>query len=367
MYLESAPEKRHPRAAYVDRLLDPSIGRRSEHVGDGGDGSLADTPRRPSDGTLLLSTLDPWAFRDVPTGKADRIICAPRLNNVKHLNRYLAGIQASLVAGGVFRGNVETSEQRKHRILNKYPRWFAWPYYTLDFVLKRAFPKLAATRWIYNWLTKGRNRVISKSEMLGRLVYCGFDIVDFSERKNLLHFTTRKRDERPKSDELPRGIIVKLERIGQDGQPIIVYKLRTMHPYARYLQAFIYEQNDLDDNGKFHDDFRITTWGAWLRKLWIDELPMIINWAKRELKLVGVRPLSPHYLGLYPPHILALRFQAKPGLIPPYYADMPADFDEIIASEARYLKAYNEKPLTTDVVYLARVLLNILLRGARSQ
>jgi lipopolysaccharide/colanic/teichoic acid biosynthesis glycosyltransferase len=129
----------------------------------------------------------------------------------------------------------------------------------------------------------------------------------------------------------------------------------------------VYERNKLDANGKFHGDFRIAKWGKWLRRLWIDELPMLVNWAKRELKLVGVRPLSPHYLGLYPPHILALRLQAKPGLIPPYYADMPADFDEIIASEARYLKAYNEKPLTTDIVYLARVLLNILLRGARSQ
>ena len=72
-----------------------------------------------------------------------------------------------------------------------------------------------------------------------------------------------------------------------------------MHPYSEYLQEFVYTKNRLTQGGKFKDDFRISSWGRLLRKLWIDELPMILNLLKGEIKLVGVRPVSAHYLSLY--------------------------------------------------------------------
>jgi lipopolysaccharide/colanic/teichoic acid biosynthesis glycosyltransferase len=61
------------------------------------------------------------------------------------------------------------------------------------------------------------------------------------------------------------------------------------------------------EGGKFKDDFRITTWGRVLRKLWIDELPQFINFFKGELSLVGVRALSDHYFQLYPKDVQELR------------------------------------------------------------
>ena len=36
------------------------------------------------------------------------------------------------------------------------------------------------------------------------------------------------------------GPFVKLKRVGREGQLIKVYKLRTMHPYAEYLQEYVY-------------------------------------------------------------------------------------------------------------------------------
>ena len=75
-----------------------------------------------------------------------------------------------------------------------------------------------------------------------------------------------------------------------------------MHPYAEYLQKFVYEKFSLQEGGKFNNDFRVASWGKVFRKLWIDELPMIINFFKGDLKLVGVRPLSNHYLNLYSPN-----------------------------------------------------------------
>src|SRR5690625_5422146 len=80
-----------------------------------------------------------------------------------------------------------------------------------------------------------------------------------------------------------------------------------------------------------------------MRKYWVDELPMFINYFRRDLKLVGVRPLSTHYFELYPRELQDLRIQVKPGLVPPYYADLPSGLEEIQESEKRYLEAYLER------------------------
>ena len=82
-----------------------------------------------------------------------------------------------------------------------------------------------------------------------------------------------------------------MNRIGKNGKSIQVFKFRTMHPYAEYIQDYIYKIHDLQKGGKFKNDFRVTTWGRIMRKLWIDELPMLINLVRGQLKFVGVRPL----------------------------------------------------------------------------
>jgi lipopolysaccharide/colanic/teichoic acid biosynthesis glycosyltransferase len=84
------------------------------------------------------------------------------------------------------------------------------------------------------------------------------------------------------------------------------------------------------------------------------------------MKLVGVRPLSEHYFSLYTKELQTLRTKHKPGLIPPFYVDMPVTLEEIMASEMRYLKAYEKRPLYTDFYYLYKSINNILLKGKRS-
>jgi lipopolysaccharide/colanic/teichoic acid biosynthesis glycosyltransferase len=79
---------------------------------------------------------------------------------------------------------------------------------------------------------------------------------------------------------------------------IYVKKFRTMHPYSEYLQEYVYHTNDLQEGGKFKDDFRVTSWGKVMRAMWIDELPQFSNFFKGELALVGVRALSEHYYSL---------------------------------------------------------------------
>ena len=71
---------------------------------------------------------------------------------------------------------------------------------------------------------------------------------------------------------------------------------------------------------------------------------MIYNFIKGDLKLVGVRPLSKDYFKRYPKDLQKLRVKTKPGLIPPYYVDLPVTFDEICDSERRYLDLYLKNP-----------------------
>jgi hypothetical protein len=58
--------------------------------------------------------------------------------------------------------------------------------------------------------------------------------------------------------------------------------------------------------------------------------------------------------------------RTKPGLVPPFYADMPRTFEEIEESERRYLESYQRCRLGTDLRYFFKALYNIVFRHARS-
>lgn len=110
----------------------------------------------------------------------------------------------------------------------------------------------------------------------------------------------------------------------------------------------------------------MTAWGHILRKIWLDELPMLYNWLRGDLGLIGVRPLSRHFQSLYPLHLQKLRQESKPGLLPPFYADMPETFEEICMSEERYLREYRRAPMRTQGKYFVLTVFNILIKGKRS-
>ncbi len=296
----------------------------------------------------------------------DKVICDSKINNTRYLNKHFEAINRALLPGGTYAGCVESYEQFCTRLVRQYPAVLRYPYHLLHFILKRLFPKLNVTKRLYFYLTKGKNRVLPLPEVLGRLVSCGFEPVEYHQNDGLTWFTARKvRD--PHYDMDPTyGPIVRLNRIGQHGKRLTIYKLRTMHPYAEYLQDYIYRRNNLQAGGKFDDDIRVTRWGRMMRRLWLDEQPMWWNYLRRDIKLVGVRPLSPQYFHLYPAQMQEYRSRFKPGLIPPFYSDMPVTFEEIVESERRYLQAYERNPWRTDARYLVRALYNIVIRRARS-
>ena len=61
------------------------------------------------------------------------------------------------------------------------------------------------------------------------------------------------------------------------------------------------------------------------------------------------------------------RVKFKPGLLPPFYADMPQTLEEIQKSEMNYLEACETKGVfKTDFKYFIMILKNILVKNARS-
>ncbi len=316
--------------------------------------------------TQILKTTEVFNLSQHVNGTLDNVVNLHRVNDIRGINNFFRVANQKLKYGGTFVGCVETLEQRKSRLFSKYPFLINHLYYALDFMFKRVFPKFKITRKFYFFLTNGRNQAMSKSEVLGRLVYCGFEIRDIEESNNKLYFKVEKAKKPFGEPEPSTGLILRINRIGRNGKPITVYKFRTMHPYAQYIQSYVFEQNNLQEGGKFRDDFRITKWGRWMRRFWIDEIPMIYNILRGDLKLIGVRPLSEHYLSLYTPEHKLMRVNGKPGLIPPFYADMPRNLEEIMESESRYIMAYKNDPYTTDWNYCMKAFANIFLHNARS-
>lgn len=326
-----------------------------------------------TDETVLLDTGSAVNFAHIKSNsnilgpEVGAIVNIKRVNDAKYINKLFEATNLKLNYGGIYIGCAETTVTRQQRILAKYFFPLNYLYFSLDFLFKRVFPKLPVLKKLYFFITNGRNRVLSEMEIYGRLYSCGFTIVATKKVKNLLYFTVEKVKEPCYNYDASYGPLIKLKRVGKNGELITVYKLRTMFAYSEYLQEMIYNLNNLEEGGKFKNDPRISALGAFIRRFWLDELPMIYNMVKGDLKIVGVRPLSNHYFNLYPKSLQELRVLTKPGLIPPFYADMPKTLEEIVVSEEKYIKEYLERPFRTDLKYFYKAMRNILIKGVRSK
>ena len=320
-----------------------------------------------SGNTLVFISNDPESLQMHPHYLYSTIIQLERLNDMRAVNRKFQIINEKLPDNGYFICCFESKSTRKNNILRRYFKGLNYLIYSIDYLYKRVMPKIFFTRSFYYFISRGKDRIFSKTEVLGRLYYAGFKVV--SENKiGKLTYVVAQREKQPESlQNTIYGPLIRLRRVGKNGKPFKVYKIRTMHPYSEYLQGYIYDRNSLKEGGKFNKDFRVTTIGSIMRKYWLDELPMIYNLLQGEMKLVGVRPLSNHYYNLYSKELQQKRNKFKPGLLPPFYADMPKTLDEIGKSEMNYLLECEKKGIfITDLRYLFRILSNIFFKKARS-
>lgn len=296
------------------------------------------------------------------------IILKGHLVKADNPNQIFQALHQNLTGNHYFAFVSETAENIKFCYQNKYPRSLFFLFYSIHFITHRLLPKLKGFRKLCRHLKIPID--MSKSEILGRLIYNGFDIIQVLEEHNNTLFIAKVSDcpipgksQKPASE----GFLFSMERVGQNEKPIRIYKFRSMHPYAEYVQEYMHRIHGLEAGGKFKNDFRVSTGGRIIRKYWIDELPMLLNLIKGDIKFIGVRPISLHYYKLYPKTLQELRIKYRPGLLPPYYADLPETFDEIVNSELKYLEAYKKSPIRTDLIYFFRILKNIFINKARSK
>jgi len=101
--------------------------------------------------------------------------------------------------------------------------------------------------------------------------------------------------------------IYKQVRLGLDGRPFTMYKIRSMRVDAEAATGAIWATRN---------DRRITSVGHFLRKTHLDELPQLFNVLKGDMVLVGPRPERPEFVTELEKRIdgYAYRLYVKPGL-----------------------------------------------------
>ena len=116
----------------------------------------------------------------------------------------------------------------------------------------------------------------------------------------------------------PSGpILFKQKRAGRYGKPFMMYKFRTMVPDAEARLAAVKKEVGNDMSGpvfKVENDPRIFSFGTWLRKTSIDELPQLLNVLKGDMSLVGPRPLPLYEVDKFERMEHRRRLSVRPGI-----------------------------------------------------
>jgi len=103
------------------------------------------------------------------------------------------------------------------------------------------------------------------------------------------------------------SVLYKQERVGKDGKVFNIYKFRSMLDNAEMMTGPMWA-------GK--KDPRITTVGAFLRKIHIDEIPQFINVLNGTMSLIGPRPERPFFVEQFYKQIplYSRRHAVRPGI-----------------------------------------------------
>ncbi len=319
---------------------------------------------------LLVYAGPPEKLGDYEDDTLEILLSRKAVNEISSPGEYFAKVHGKLKDGGYFIGSARTSDLAAEKIREKY----SGPVYAalagINFFVEEFLLRMSGLKAVAGLFGIHINNSISKTEVLGRLVVCGFKNIDFTCMNDRMYFIAYKAGE-PRSEEIQLySAFINLRRLGKFGRDIKVYKFRTMFPYSEYLRDFVIRKCGYvetgDGVGKIEDDFRITEIGKFMRRYWLDELPQLINILRGEIKLVGIRPLEANCLKTYPLEFLKRRLKYKPGLLAPYAAHIHKNMDEYIEAEIKYLDDFDRRPILTDIKYFFWISWNILSGKIRS-
>jgi len=105
----------------------------------------------------------------------------------------------------------------------------------------------------------------------------------------------------------PGPVFYRQERVGRDGKPFGMLKLRTMVPDAENATGPVWAAED---------DSRVTGLGRLLRRMRLDELPQLFQVLTGEMALIGPRPERPQFVRQFArdlPFYLT-RLSVRPGI-----------------------------------------------------
>ena len=144
----------------------------------------------------------------------------------------------------------------------------------------------------------------------------------------------------------PGPALFRQTRIGRDGRPFVLLKLRTMRVDAMGAGPAITAGVDP----------RITPLGARLRRAKLDELPQLWNVLRGDMSLVGPRPEVPDYVARYTASQRAV-LRARPGLTDPAslaWADEAATLATFADPHRAYAETVLPQKLALSLAYLER-------------
>ncbi|HEU5149601.1 MAG TPA: sugar transferase [Iamia sp.] len=163
----------------------------------------------------------------------------------------------------------------------------------------------------------------------------------------------------------PGPVLFRQVRVGRNGRPFEVLKLRTMVQDAEALRDALMEDNEADGPlFKMRDDPRITRVGRFLRKSSIDELPQLWNVVRGEMSLVGPRPALPHETEAWDP-LLTQRLRVTPGITGMWQVNgrSESSFEDYTRLDLYYVDNWS---LLIDLAILAKTVPVVLLRQGAS-
>jgi exopolysaccharide biosynthesis polyprenyl glycosylphosphotransferase len=150
-------------------------------------------------------------------------------------------------------------------------------------------------------------------------------------------------------------------RIGLGEQPFRMLKFRTMVAGADRFQDELEGKNEASGAlFKIRDDPRVTSFGRILRRLSLDEVPNVLNVLRREMSLVGPRPLPVrdfHRLEAWHRR----RYNILPGMTGLWQVAGRADltFDDLVRLDFYYLENWS---IWLDVTILFKTPLAVFSR-----
>lgn len=154
------------------------------------------------------------------------------------------------------------------------------------------------------------------------------------------------------------------KRIGRNGKVFTCWKLRTMRPNAQSLLAEHLAENPIaatewKRTQKLENDPRVTSFGLFLRRTSLDELPQIWNVIRGEMSLVGPRPITQNELSRYG-NSAAEYLAARPGVTGVWqvYGRANGCYKERVRMDTFYCRAIT---IHHDLILIAMTLF-VLLR-----